>query len=321
MAYEWDDEETRRQNRERNEATNAANPNADEGLPYHDGDIEAGGYIKGIGNTIAAGRSTTSGDADRFYNEGVSKYGREAVDSFLSRNQGDYSRIDSGLADLLEPENAGQATSQYSGGAGAGAMGSGFAAESALAELMQQLTGDRQRQQQERSSNREILMSQLGLLQQPTTANSPGIKEAIAANQLGLARGTEAGRRNSAEKRAYDGSGGVGSRAYDTDINRLLQQEGESGAQFAGNAVYRANIQRQEQLQSLLQTALALGDAESARNIQQQLSAIGQQMQNSQFYSGLGQNQSQFLDSQAYNYSALNQGANQAALMAILGMV
>jgi hypothetical protein len=318
MAYEWDEQERERQ-RKRTEEINAGNPGGEDPTkPYVDSG-DTGGHLAGIGTTIGEGRSTTQADASRFYDQGVAKYGKDAVDSFLSRNKGDFSRIDAGLADLLEPASAGQATSQYSGGGagyGMGGMGDGGGA---LQALLEQLQGQQRQQQEQQSSLRQILMGQLGQLQQPVSAESPGIKEALAGNRIGLQRGTEQQRAEIAERRAYDGSGGLGSRAYATDVDRLLQRQGEAGARYQGEIMWEAAQQRQQQLQTLLTQAMALGDAESARAIQQQLQALQMQQQNSQFYSGLGQNQSQFLDQMGFNYAGLNANSNNAALLALIG--
>jgi hypothetical protein len=184
--------------------------------------------------------------------------------------------------------------------------------------LLEQLQGQQRQQQEQQSSLRQILMGQLGQLQQPVSAESPGIKEALAGNRIGLQRGTEQQRAEIAERRAYDGSGGLGSRAYATDVDRLLQRQGEAGARYQGEIMWEAAQQRQQHLQTLLTQAMALGDAESARAIQQQLQALQMQQQNSQFYSGLGQNQSQFLDQMGFNYAGLNSNNNNIALQTII---
>ena len=56
------------------------------------------GWIDGIGATVGESRSTTPDRARSLYDAGVSQFGREAVDSFLSRNPNDYERIQTGLA-------------------------------------------------------------------------------------------------------------------------------------------------------------------------------------------------------------------------------
>lgn len=213
--------------------------------------------------------------------------------------------------------SASMATSQYSG-AGGGA-GGGLGGTSALQALLTQLQGDRAQQQQERAGLRSILMQQLDAMGQPVSLDQPGLKEVVAGSRIARQRGTEAQRGELAERRAYDGSGGIGSKAFQTDVDRLLQGQGEAQAQYEGGLLNQEMQQRRQQLSELLNRALLLQDSESARNIQAQLAAIDQQLGDSRFYAGLGQNQSQFLDNQAFNYAGLNQNANQAALLALLG--
>lgn len=206
------------------------------------------------------------------------------------------------------PSNPVAATSQYSGGT-----------SGQLDALMSMLAQDRQRQETERASMREILMSQLGGLQRPVSRDDPGIAGVLAANRNALQRGSERERRESAERRAYDESGGIGSKAFLGDVDRSLQRRGESEAQFEGNVLFQEMNARRSQLQQLLTTALQLGDAESARNIQGQLNAIQTQLQDRQFTAGLNQNQSQFQDQLGLGYNTLNANMNLQALMGLLG--
>jgi hypothetical protein len=202
------------------------------------------------------------------------------------------------------PSSPQTATSQYSGGnptaAGAG--------DAALQQFMQMLQQRDSAQQQQQAQMREILMGQLGQAQQPISADSPGIREILAGGRIGLQRGAERERKNAAELRAYDGSGGLGGKAFDADVSGIQQRQGESEAQMTGQ-VMSQQLQRQEdKLQRLLTLATTLGDAEAARNIQTQLAAIQTQLQQSNFY-----------DTTAFNYAGLNQQGNLGALQSILG--
>ncbi len=204
------------------------------------------------------------------------------------------------------PTSPQTATSQYSGGGGnPTAAGAG---DAALQQFMQMLQQRDAAAQQQKSQLQQILMGQLGQASQPISANSPGIKEILAGGRLGLQRGAERERKNAAELRAYDGSGGLGGKAFDSDVNRILERQGEADARMTGD-VMSQQLQRQEdKLQRLLTLATTLGDAESARTIQAQLQAIQTQLQQSNFY-----------DQTAFNYAGLNQQGNQNALMALLG--
>lgn len=220
-------------------------------------------------------------------------------------------RYDTYTHELIDP---GQATSQYSGSGG----GMQRTSNPQLDALLSMLTQQQQQQQTERASLQQLLQSQLAELQQPVSVDSPGIKQAVTANRNALQRGGERQRAEIAERRAYDESGGIGSKAYLTDVDRLQQGQAEAGAQFEGRAVFEEMQQRRSELQRLLAQAMALGDSASARNLQAQLAAIQSQMQNSQFYAGLDQNQSQFLDNMGFNYAGLNSNMNLQALLALL---
>lgn len=153
-------------------------------------------------------------------------------------------------------------------------------------------------------SIRDILMQQLGQAGKAPTVDDPGIRELLAGQRLGLQRGAERQRAMAAERLAADGLADSG--AAETARSGIEQQRGESEAQFTGQVLGGELNQRRQQLQSLLQMALASGDSESARAIQMQLA----NMQNDQFG-----------DSLAFQYANLNQTSNLQALLQILGMV
>lgn len=227
--------------------------------------------------------------------------GGQDLNSILAATRQDFgARFPSGPS--VSPQSA---TAQYSGGGGGNSGGSGDAALSSFLSYMQTRDSAAQQQQQ---ALQKILMEQLGQASQPVSAESPGIREVLAGQRIGLQRGAERERKNAAEMRAYDGSGGLGGKAFEGDVNRILQQQGEAEAQMTGDVLNRELQNKRQQLTQLLTIATQLGDAESARAIQAQLAAIQTQLQQSNFY-----------DTQAYNYSALNQQGNLASLMAILG--
>lgn len=228
--------------------------------------------------------------------------GMDQAMDWLARNPGD---LDRGLtASWGNNNNAQAATSQYSGGnptaAGAG--------DAQLSQYLQMLQQRDQQQQQQQAQLREILMGQLGQASQPVSVNAPGIREVLAGGRIGLQRGAERERKNAAEMRAYDGSGGLGGKAFDSDVSGILQRQGESEARMTGDVLGKELQGKRDQLNRLLTLAMSLGDSESARTIQQQLNAIQTQLQQSNFY-----------DTTAFNYAGLNQAGNQAALMALLG--
>jgi hypothetical protein len=194
-----------------------------------------------------------------------------------------------------------QGTSQYS----SGQAGSG---DAALSSFMDYIKTRDSASQQQQAALREILMGQLGQATSPLDANAPGIREVLAGQRLGLQRGAERKLADSAELRAYDGSGGVGGKAYTQDRDRILQGQAESDAQMTGDVLNRELQQKRDQVTRMLALATQLGDAESARLLQAQLNSIQTQLSQSNFY-----------DQSAFNYAQLNQQGNQNTLLSLLG--
>jgi hypothetical protein len=192
---------------------------------------------------------------------------------------------------------------QYSSSGSSG--GGGDAALSSFQSYLQTRDAAAQKQQ---DALREILMGQLGQASQPVSADSAGIREVIGGQRLALQRGAERQRQGAAELRAYDGSGGLGGKAFSSDVNRIEQGQAESDAMMTGDVLNRELQNKRQQLTQLLAIATQLGDAESARLLQTQLNAIQTQLSQSNFYDTMG-----------YNYAGLNQQGNLQALMAILG--
>lgn len=141
---------------------------------------------------------------------------------------------------------------------------------------------------------RSILLEQLGLMGKAPTVNDPGIAENLAGRRLALQRSSERQRGSLAE--ALANSGLAFSGAADTGRLGIEQARGEAEAQGVGQVLGSELQQRRQQLSALLAMALQTGDAEAARIIQQQMHD----------------------DDLAYQYNALQQQGNLAALMQIL---
>lgn len=177
--------------------------------------------------------------------------------------------------------------------------------ESPLSAFMQQMQARDAQQQHERGQLREILMGQLGALQKPVGVDDPGIRDVIGGARLSGQRESERNKAMLAERLGARGLSDSG--ALEGGLNAVDEHRAEGLSQFTGNVLHQEQQQRRQILQQMLASAMQIGDAESARTIASQLQGMG-----------LGQNQSQFLDQQAFNYASLNQNANQAALMALL---
>jgi len=230
-----------------------------------------------------------------------------AVDEVINRATG-YSgyTLDRAISDLVGTLQrragntpGGGSGSQYTSGSQAGA------GDAALSQFMQYLQQQQAARDAERAQMRQILMSQLGELQQPVSADAPGIREVIAGQRLRLQRGAERQRQDAAELRAYDGSGGVGGKAFTTDARRIQERSAEADAMLTGDVLNREHARRAEQLTRLLSLAMQLGDTGAAQNIQQQLAALQAQLGQGQFY-----------DDMAYRYAALVAALNADAARA-----
>lgn len=192
-----------------------------------------------------------------------------------------------------------------------------------LQQLIAQQQADKQRQDQERAAMREILMGRIKTASEPVSADSPGIKELIAARRLESQRGSERQRQVLAERRTAEGLGDSG--AMDAGIERIEQGRSEADSGAVAEIMGGELQSKRTELQQLLAMAVNMGDAESARNLQAQLAAIETQLQqqqmsdvNSRFSQDLGFRKSSFMDDLGYRLMALQLGANANAAGAFL---
>lgn len=196
---------------------------------------------------------------------------------FLRRNPGDYHRLESAYRSGNQPGGM-----QGSGGGGGGT--SPYSATNPWIEDM-----------------RKILREQLGAMGQAPTVDDPGIREILAGRRLQTQRATERALSRNAERLAYEGLGDSG--VADTTRLGLEQMRGEADASAVGDILGGELQQRRQALQSLLGMALASGDAESARELQNRIAEMGQQAQ---------------WDDLAYRYAALMAALNQSGAGALL---
>lgn len=208
-------------------------------------------------------------------------------------------------------------SSIYSSGGGSGSTADGVGATGGggFDGLLSYLQSQQQRQDTERASMREILMGQLGDATKPVDVNDPTIQRQLDPQKLALQRSAERQRSQLAARLASEGL--LDSGTFDTGVAGIEEGRGESEAAMTGNLLGRELQARRQQVQQLLQLAMASGDAESARTLSAQLASLNSQMQDQHF--------GQQLD---FNYDALGQqgalgmaGLNQQALLALLGAI
>lgn len=248
-----------------------------------------------VSDAIARAQGYTGYDINRSIGDFADQYARRAQSG--QTGSGVDSTILSGGNGTIQTANPQQATAQYSSAAGAG--------DAQLQQLLQMLQGQQSGQAQHQAALRDILMGQLGQLGQSPTVNDPGIAENLAGRRLALQRSAERQRSASAEQLAGQGLSQSG--AQQTNRLGIEQARGEAEARGIGDVLGAELSQRRDHLSRLLTVAMQLGDAEAARNIQTQLDAIQTQMQQSNFY-----------DTQAFNYAGLNANNNLQTLLALL---
>jgi hypothetical protein len=139
----------------------------------------------------------------------------------------------------------------------------------------------------------------LGDAQAPASLNDPALKAQSDAANIGLTRGSEAERAQSAERLAAQGLSSSG--AADADYGGIAQRQGEQQAGINAGLVGDANKSKLSQLQAVL--GQMGGDINSAegRGLQQRIAEMQAQIQRdslkqsgSQFDRQLAQQGSQF---------------------------
>lgn len=332
MAYS-DDGLTDDERRERNERESPTRDALMRELAGRD-DFEERGYrdlypnsVKDIPRTESSGSSSSSGgssreDALRRVQDAYNRAGVDLDSSDINRfrdptlkHDEDVPGFESALMTQLGLRAASNAPRGTPGRASMPQYSGGGSGDSGMSAFLQYLERQQARQEAERASMRELLMTQLGEAQKPVGVNDPGIREVLGAQRLSGQRSAERMRTVLAERLAADNLGDSG--AFDTGVQGIEQDRAFNETQATGQVLGREMEQRRMYLTQLLQLAVASGDAESARTLQAQLVALNSQMQNSQFNARLG-----------FDYDALGQqgalaeaGLNQSAILALLGGV
>ena len=207
-----------------------------------------------------------------------------------------------------------------------GSSGGSSSGSNGVSELLSYLQQQQTRQDAERASMRQILMSQLGDATKPVDVNDPTLQRIIDPQKLALQRSAERQRSQLAARLNHPDMGLGDSGTFDTGLRSIEENRGESEAGIIGNVLSSELSQRRNQVLQLLQLAVASGDSESARTLQAQLNTLNSQLQNEQFGRSLDQQGSQFGQTLGFNYDQLGTnsalataGLNQNAILALLG--
>lgn len=271
--------------------TNQANPNGEADKPFNQSGDDKYGWIDGIGQTIGPGSSLTQAQADAYYNAGVAKFGKAAVDDFLSRNKSatgvpDYARIDSGLSDDGGSGGGSSSGSGSDAGSGSGAgSGSNSTATDAwmnsssnslfpdwYKSLMEQTVAQQQAQQAADQAKADSLYNQLaGIASQSQNVNA---NDPIIRNQTDAFNAKE-----TQQQRKYlaDVAESGGPLANIAGERRMTSQSvGQDTAGYQASLIAQELQSRRDQIAQALAQQGSLLSASQQRDLQGQLATMDQ---------------------------------------------
>lgn len=124
---------------------------------------------------------------------------------------------------------------------------------------------------------RELIKSRLASAQTPVDPNSQNIAAPLSAARDEATRSSDKERSDLAE-RLY-AQGGLNTNALNQGIQQSSERNAGNLSTLRGTLIMNAYNQKNQELQSLLQMALASGDAQSARDVQAQISNLNAQIQ------------------------------------------
>lgn len=185
------------------------------------------------------------------------------------------------------------------GGAPTAPSAGGNGLDPSISDFFRTQTASLAAQQQRDAEIRAIIRTRLASAQQPVDENAAEVTQPLSAARDEVTRSQDAERTAVAE-RLY-AQGGLNTGALQQQIAQSSERNaGGLSSLRAGLITHLADAKRQE-LQQLLQLATAQGDAESARAIQGQISALnasvtssGQGIQLAEFLAQLNQNSAVF---------------------------
>lgn len=287
------------------------------GVSYEDSDL--GGVIRQVSYSQNANM-----DPDTFLREAEANYARRGAN-----NQGTDANVpgqSSPYKDYIETQRQPSPTQQ---GLPAGAQTASTPGQQAVQDnpqlqaLLDQITAQQAQQDQQREAMRTLLMEQIGQASTPVSQNDPGIREILAAQRLSGQRMAE--RQRSQQAVGLAGNNLQSSGAADNAFFGIDQARGEQEMQGVASVMGQALERKSAELRQLMTLAIQSGDAEAARTLQAQISALDAQLQQqritnqgSQFGQSMDFNKSSFLDNLGYKLLALQLSGNQTAGQAFL---
>lgn len=124
---------------------------------------------------------------------------------------------------------------------------------------------------------RELIKSRLSSASTAVDPNAPNIAAPLTAARDEATRASDKERTDTAE-RLY-AQGGLNTNALNQTIQQSSERNAGSLSTLRGTLIMNAYNQKNQELQSLLQMALASGDAQSARDVQAQIANLNAEIQ------------------------------------------
>lgn len=124
---------------------------------------------------------------------------------------------------------------------------------------------------------RELIKSRLTAASSPVDPNAENIAAPLTAARDEATRASDQERTDTAE-RLY-AQGGLNTNALNQTIQQSAERNAGSLSTLRGTLIMNAYNQKNQELQSLLQMALASGDAQSARDVQAQIANLNAEIQ------------------------------------------
>lgn len=155
-----------------------------------------------------------------------------------------------------------------------------------------------------------------GLLSTPQTVNAEDVINSPEndAFRLSAQRAQERGQAQLAEQASFDGTSDSG--GEDVAKQGLRQQRGDSESAFVGNLAVTKMQDNRDRLLAGIQAATQAKQFDQAEALQVELANLDAAIRRET----LTQQGNQFNDQLGYNYTALNETANEAATRALLGI-
>ena len=128
----------------------------------------------------------------------------------------------------------------------------------------------------------DALLKMLGDSQTPASLNDPALKAQSDAYAVGQKRGAERDRAAAAEMASMNGTAGLSSGAFDSDVSGINERAGENMAGFNAGIVGDANKQKLGQMQNALAMMGADKNSAEGRALQERIATMQNQLQRDQ---------------------------------------